>query len=235
MISTTTERPPIDGLPNLPPSSGELRSRALYCLSGAIKHNEEAVLSLDNNGGWGWEVLKGALSGMCKIPETPPHSTGHHTHHTRLLFYTDPSLVIRRKAAFLLSTILLLVPLAGTATGFAPYSPHTASTPSPSKRILASFASHHLPSTVLASLSSSSSHPAPGPNADESPASEDPDYKEKASKVLVLLAERKALLDGQKEEFATLVKGWESSEGGLEAAIGLGQTEQASLKRSLSI
>jgi hypothetical protein len=135
-----------------------------------------------------------------------------------------------------LSTILLLVPLAGTATGFAPYDPIVPTSPSTSKRILISFSTHSIPSTLLASLSPErGSHPAPGPNADEPPASDDADYREKAARVLVSLVERKGLGGEEKSKFRELVKGWEKEEGGLEGTIGVGQEEEKELKTVLDI
>ncbi|KAG8677924.1 hsp70 nucleotide exchange factor fes1, partial [Ceratobasidium sp. 395] len=59
--------------------AGSTRSKVLYCLSGALKHNAEAVRQLDKAGGW--EALKAALQ--------------------------DPDITVRRKTAFLLNTLLL--------------------------------------------------------------------------------------------------------------------------------
>ncbi|KAG8740705.1 hsp70 nucleotide exchange factor fes1 [Ceratobasidium sp. 414] len=59
--------------------SGGTRSKVLYCLSGTLKHNAEAVRQLDKAGGW--EALKYALR--------------------------DPDITVRRKTAFLLNTLLL--------------------------------------------------------------------------------------------------------------------------------
>ncbi|KAG8699231.1 hsp70 nucleotide exchange factor fes1, partial [Ceratobasidium sp. 395] len=58
---------------------GSTRSKVLYCLSGALKHNAEAVRQLDKAGGWG--ALKAALQ--------------------------DPDITVRRKTAFLINTLLL--------------------------------------------------------------------------------------------------------------------------------
>ncbi|KAG8720637.1 hsp70 nucleotide exchange factor fes1 [Ceratobasidium sp. 394] len=69
--------------------SGSTRSKVLYCLSGALKHNAEAVRQLDKEGGW--EALKYALR--------------------------DPDISVRRKTAFLLNTLLLQDTVTGsTAT-----------------------------------------------------------------------------------------------------------------------
>ena len=61
---------------NLPPSSTETRSRALYALSGTLKHNEKAVELLDQYEGWGWEVLKGGLSGEYPVVSSPVFMSG---------------------------------------------------------------------------------------------------------------------------------------------------------------
>lgn len=42
-------------------TTGGIRSKVLYCLSGALKHNAGAVQRLDKVGGW--EALKHALQG----------------------------------------------------------------------------------------------------------------------------------------------------------------------------
>ncbi|KAF8313308.1 nucleotide exchange factor Fes1-domain-containing protein [Cantharellus anzutake] len=60
-------------------ASPQTRAKALYTISGATKHNAEAVRKLESLGGW--DVLKNALK--------------------------DSSIQVRRKAAFLLTTLLL--------------------------------------------------------------------------------------------------------------------------------
>ncbi|KAL7412239.1 nucleotide exchange factor Fes1-domain-containing protein [Mrakia frigida] len=202
LIATTSSdfTPPssIEGLPPLPPSSTETRSRALYALSGTLKHNEEAVKMLDQYEGWGWQVLKGGLS--------------------------DPSLPLRRKTAFLLSTLLLDVPSTSTPSSTTPAAP-----------LLQSFRSHSLAQTLLSSLTLNSSHPSPGANADEPAALEDADYREKAARVLISLLERGALAEGEKKELAELWKGWESMEGGLEERIWVTGEEEKVVKALLGV
>jgi hypothetical protein len=62
-------------------SSVELRSKAIYVLSGLLKHNAPAVEALGKSGPNGWETLVESLQ--------------------------DPSISVRRKAIFLLSTLLI--------------------------------------------------------------------------------------------------------------------------------
>jgi hypothetical protein len=64
LISTTDATPPASlEVPSIPRSSAETRSRAMYALSGALKWNPVATELLNNGDGWGWEVIKGGLSG----------------------------------------------------------------------------------------------------------------------------------------------------------------------------
>ncbi|TCD67742.1 hsp70 nucleotide exchange factor fes1 [Steccherinum ochraceum] len=60
-------------------SSAKTRSKAVYALSGLLKHNRAAVRQMEDAGGW--EVLKGALE--------------------------DSDISVRRKTAFLLNSLLL--------------------------------------------------------------------------------------------------------------------------------
>ncbi|CAE6489117.1 unnamed protein product [Rhizoctonia solani] len=67
--------------------SGSTRSKVLYCLSGSLKHNIDAVRRLDELGGW--ETLKHTLQ--------------------------DPDITVRRKTAFLINTLLLQdIPTSGS-------------------------------------------------------------------------------------------------------------------------
>ncbi|KAI0043405.1 Fes1-domain-containing protein [Auriscalpium vulgare] len=59
--------------------SSQLRSKAVYALSGLLKHSASAVSALEEAGGW--DALRGALE--------------------------DSDITVRRKTAFLLSTLLL--------------------------------------------------------------------------------------------------------------------------------
>ncbi|CAE7060162.1 unnamed protein product [Rhizoctonia solani] len=73
--------------------SGSTRSKVLYCLSGSLKHNVVAVHRLEELGGW--EALKRALQ--------------------------DPDITVRRKAAFLINTLLLQDISIGGSTAAAPH------------------------------------------------------------------------------------------------------------------
>lgn len=44
-------------------TSGETRSKAIYCLSNTLKHNAPAVKTFDSLGGW--SAVKNALQGAC--------------------------------------------------------------------------------------------------------------------------------------------------------------------------
>ncbi|KAG9033995.1 hsp70 nucleotide exchange factor fes1 [Tulasnella sp. JGI-2019a] len=59
--------------------SAEVRSKAIYCLSGALKHNRDAVLKFSGSGGWA--AMKACLA--------------------------DSSLAVRRKVVFLLNALLI--------------------------------------------------------------------------------------------------------------------------------
>ncbi|KAG6872328.1 hypothetical protein C0995_010749 [Termitomyces sp. Mi166 len=78
----------LDPLPTLmsfltpsPSSTLQTRSKAIYALSGLLKHNTPAVQQLTNPSINGWKHLRDALS--------------------------DPEITVRRKTVFLLSTLLL--------------------------------------------------------------------------------------------------------------------------------
>ena len=97
-------------------SSQQLRSKAIYALSGLLKHNAAAIAPFGSAGGW--EALRGALSGIANPSshlsvhpfnppiltpvgsfvrcDTPIHST----------YRPDSDIGVRRKAAFLLNNLL---------------------------------------------------------------------------------------------------------------------------------
>ncbi|KAF9054130.1 armadillo-type protein [Panaeolus papilionaceus] len=64
-----------------PNSSPELRAKAIYTISGLLKHNGPAVEALDEDGVHGWKFLRDALQ--------------------------DPSIAVRRKTTFLLGALLI--------------------------------------------------------------------------------------------------------------------------------
>ncbi|KAF8498162.1 Fes1-domain-containing protein [Russula emetica] len=71
----------------LAPSSKQLRSKAIYTLSGLLKHNAAAITQFEAAGGW--DALRDAFS--------------------------DSDIAVRRKAAFLLNSLLIpSVPVAAT-------------------------------------------------------------------------------------------------------------------------
>jgi len=196
LISTTsTLKVPHDfNVPNLPPSSEQTRSRAIYCLSSTLKHNLNAIASLSQQDSWGWKVLSAALS--------------------------DPSIIIRRKVAFLLSSLLLGVPTPGDlpSTGIAEFGAPAPSAP------LDGMVESGIPSTLLQSLDPTSHViPASGPNADGVASHEDADYREKACRVLIALLERKGLKDEDKQAFKALWQSWKK--GGFEESVGLSEEE----------
>ncbi|CED82723.1 Armadillo/beta-catenin-like repeat-containing protein [Phaffia rhodozyma] len=221
-------------------SSQATRSRAMYALSGTLKHNAYAIGRMDDHEGWGWQVLKGGLS--------------------------DPSMTIRRKTAFLLSTLLLLVAAptseftltfrpapttsnptprsSSTAVTLAPTqanefptdsSKATPSVPSPSyTSILKSFEAHGIPSVVLDSLRQAD-FPRAGADGDEPPANEDPDYKEKAGRVLISLLEKNGLTEELKAEFGTYWLDVKKEQGGVEKAFEVGKEEAVEIEKLLSL
>jgi hsp70-interacting protein len=86
-------------------SDGEVRSKAMYALSGILKHNPKAVDLFGKADGW--YILKGAL--------------------------LDSNVSLRRKAAFFVNSLLLQdVPEEeiGTSTSTASATPHTSAAPS---------------------------------------------------------------------------------------------------------
>ncbi|KAH0591228.1 Hsp70 nucleotide exchange factor FES1 [Termitomyces sp. J132] len=77
-----------------PSSTLQTRSKAIYTLSGLLKHNSPAVQQLNNPSINGWKYLRDALS--------------------------DPEITVRRKTIFLLSTLLLPTTSASSAISSAP-------------------------------------------------------------------------------------------------------------------
>lgn len=86
------------------PSSQQLRSKAIYTLSGLLKHNAAAIALFEAAGGW--DALRDAFSGKKKPLIT-------HLVHPLMLNpsqnfppLSDSDIRVRRKAAFLLNTLL---------------------------------------------------------------------------------------------------------------------------------
>jgi hypothetical protein len=136
------------------------------------------------------------------------------THHCT----ADPSLPLRRKTAFLLSTLLL------------PPTPPTT---------LTSLAKHGLPSALLDSLdpSPTSGHPNPGVDSELEPAHADADYREKAGRALVGLLEGDALTEDDKLRMAVLWTYWGvvGGEGGVEEVVGVTKEEARKVRQLLGI
>jgi len=142
----------------------ETRSKAVYTLSGTLKHNRSAVEQFSEDRGW--EVLRAAL--------------------------TDPSLAVRRKTAFMLSTLLLPSQLpsesseAPAATTSQGQQTHFLNDPVPDPHstdtipaTLAAFKSTPLLQTLLNELDNPTPH---GPNGD---GDLDPDLQEKMVRCIV--------------------------------------------------
>ncbi|KAG8902845.1 hsp70 nucleotide exchange factor fes1 [Tulasnella sp. 417] len=131
-------------------STNEIRAKALYVLSGALRHNREAVVKFTE--AKGWKALKAALE--------------------------DPHITVRRKAAFLLNSLLL--PDASLS------SPTSTSTTSPlqtSDLTRSAIDTHN----ILSSLTTSVVNPKPfGRQPEQQP---DADYEEKALRGVVTYLE----------------------------------------------
>lgn len=80
-----------------PSTTVATRAKALYTLSGLLKHNAPAVKELDNPELGGWVQLRGALQGIS------------HRMTPILVIITplDPEISVRRKTAFLLNSLIL--------------------------------------------------------------------------------------------------------------------------------
>lgn len=127
--------------------------------------------------------------------------------------------MIRRKTAFLLSTLLLPVPADAASAR--------------SHALVHSLTRHGLPATLAASLLPG--FPAPGADSDEEPASADADYREKAARVLVGLLERETLLEEDRKAFkAAWSAAGEGQSGGPAEAFGLAEEEAAAIAKLLA-
>lgn len=130
----------------------------------------------------------------------------------------DPSLVIRRKTAFLLSTLLLPVPVDAASAR--------------SHGLIHSLTRHGLPATLAASLLPS--FPAPGADSDEEPASADADYREKVARVLIGLLERDTLLEDDRKALKAAWSAAEGQSGGPAESFGLAEEEAAAVAKLLA-
>jgi hypothetical protein len=99
-------------------SSASLRSKAIYSLSGLLKHNKPAVEALGKPEADGWSKLRNALQGLVI---SRLHITGQSLKKKKTS--PDPVISIRRKAIFLFSTLLIpesTTPESPTPTASAP-------------------------------------------------------------------------------------------------------------------
>jgi hsp70-interacting protein len=102
--------------------SQQLRSKAIYALSGLLRHNAAAIAPFAAAGGW--DALRGALSGTTPPRPALPFCPCPYAHHIPVHSHAaDSDIGVRRKAAFLLNN--LLTPSAAVAPA-----------PPPSTRIL---------------------------------------------------------------------------------------------------
>lgn len=90
-------------------SSASLRGKAIYTLSGLLKHNRPAVEALGKPEADGWSKLRIALQGLFIHGRNGRQS---------LKRPPDPVISVRRKAIFLLSS--LIIPASQTTTAPAP-------------------------------------------------------------------------------------------------------------------
>ncbi|SPO47060.1 related to FES1 - Hsp70 nucleotide exchange factor [Moesziomyces antarcticus] len=192
----------------------KVRAKAMYALSGLIKHNPAAMDQFDKLDGW--KVLRSAL--------------------------VDPIIGIRRKAAFLLNTLLFQDPnslttpppsaaVASTATAVAPAAssagpvpldlgPETMRTSVPHPNVARALVESGTLSTLLSSLLPPGTHgiddadlpPPSGADGDQDPRS-DLDFAEKAAAAILAFAAKlppipsDALLDQKtKSLFKALLK-----------------------------
>jgi len=80
-------------------SSKQLRSKAIYALSGLLKHNTAVIASFETAGGW--DALRGTFSGTI----TPARSSIHLIQIHLFCGSADSDISVRRKTAFLLSSL----------------------------------------------------------------------------------------------------------------------------------
>lgn len=105
-----------------PSSTLQTRSKAIYALSGLLKHNAPAVKQLSNPNVEGWSRLRGALQGLQFFSCLSSFYSSKITE--------DPEITVRRKSVFLLGTLLLPT----TPISSIPHSQqnlHTPASPSP--------------------------------------------------------------------------------------------------------
>lgn len=82
-----------------PYSTLQTRSKAIYTLSGLLKHNAPAVKELGSSDVEGWARLRDSLQGSILSACLPLIRPSSHL--------VDPDITVRRKTLFLLNTLLL--------------------------------------------------------------------------------------------------------------------------------
>ncbi|KAF8999866.1 nucleotide exchange factor Fes1-domain-containing protein [Cyathus striatus] len=146
-------------------STVDLRSKAIYVLSGLLKHNAPAVEALGKPGLNGWEILRDSLE--------------------------DSAITVRRKAIFLLSTLLIpgpAVPALHTPDEPTPepihdnsHAPHLKdpSRTNTSPLTFRAFHKHGIVDAVISAVTSPLPHGVDGENTEA-----DADFEEKAVRLL---------------------------------------------------
>ncbi|KAJ9122069.1 hypothetical protein QFC24_004296 [Naganishia onofrii] len=153
--------------------SNSTRAKAVYCLSAALKHWPAAVADLSSDSDRGWATLRDGLS--------------------------DPDVTVRRKIAFLLSTLLMQSD-DYTEAGAVVENPVTSTSPNKTVQKMAE-------TKVLDALIRSLVKPLPmGPDGDIS--EPDWDLQEKCTRALVSALERGGLDAEQRQALRDLWKGW---------------------------
>ncbi|KAJ7353120.1 nucleotide exchange factor Fes1-domain-containing protein [Mycena albidolilacea] len=149
-----------------PSSTAQIRAKAIYALSGLLKHNAPAVEALSRPEVQGWERLRAAVGGACCSLSS-----------FSISLLSDPDLIVRRKALFLLSTLIIPSSSSSSSTSSSSTSPsdpihpnsHAAALASPSRTAtsplaLPALSAHGLLDTVVAALV----QPVPwGPDGDQ--------------------------------------------------------------------
>ena len=208
-----TPIPTVLGLLSSSRSSDEIRSKALYCLSASLNHNRAAAECFEK--AQGWSVLTGALSGemFMEVVKTVAYRAE-----------LDSSIVVRRKAAFLLNTLLLPNSFTSDSTSEAP-SPYVAKLTSTSELAQAAMRKENVLGTVIESLGSPEPRGADGDQVDL-----DMDYAEKALRiVLTFLDNGGTLLEEEKGTLKEVLK-----DEGKREDWGLSRGEWDTLKRIIS-
>ncbi|KAJ7042965.1 nucleotide exchange factor Fes1-domain-containing protein [Mycena alexandri] len=172
-----------------PSSTAQVRSKAIYALSGLLKHNAPAVAALSRPEVDGWNKLREALQ--------------------------DPDLGVRRKALFLLSTLLIPNALPVTSDSQPIHAnSHAATLTDPSRTntsapTLQALAAHGILDAVIGGLT----HPVPSGSDGDIPGP-DADFEEKGVALLrtYAVACNGQFTGGQKETLSAWFEGERKSD-----------------------